>query len=151
MSTLTPQEIRIAKLIVHRNSREAIERHLGVASGTLRVHIGNLCRKLGILSVNPHKVGQALTAYLRRPAARSKPAKLAPSEREVVNLRIEGKTFRQIAAARKCAVSTVLCISSTACRKLRIRKSINPATLAAALSSFDRGEAGLVALTMEDF
>lgn len=64
---------------------------------------------------------------------------LTTSEREVLELRMSEKTFREIAEIRGCALSTVLCLSSNACRKIGIRKSTNPSTLAKALSAFDAG------------
>lgn len=62
---------------------------------------------------------------------------LTPAEREAVGYRIEGKPFHEIAKLRRCAIATVLCLSSNACRKLAIRKSTNPATLRRALARFD--------------
>lgn len=64
-------------------------------------------------------------------------AHLTPAEREVIDYRIKGKSFREIAQLRRCAIATVLCLSSNACRKLSIRKSTNPATLYKALARFD--------------
>jgi len=138
MTPLTDQEYRIAKSIANRMSRQAIENKLGISENTLRVHISNLCKKWQLTSPSPHKLGYLLQSYThRKPIRPSKLLTLAPSEREVVSLRIAGKTFRQVAEMRGCALSTALCISSTACRKLKIRKSTNPATLAAALAAFD--------------
>ena len=138
MSPLTDQEYRIARSIANRMSRNAIEGKLGITENTLRVHLGSICKKWELASVNPHRFTHLLKSYTHRKMARpSKPLSLAPAEREVINFRIAGKTFRQIAEIRGCALPTVLCLSSTACRKLGIRKSTNPATLAAALAVFD--------------
>lgn len=64
---------------------------------------------------------------------------LSRSEREVLEMRIAGKLFWQIAQIRKCALSTVLCLSSTGCRKIGIRRSTVPSTLTKALAAFDAG------------
>lgn len=138
MKTLTRQEYRIAKLLEKGHKREPIQRQLGITESTFRVHLSNLCKKLEMTSPNALQIRERLRGYKHEKTPPMENHRtLTPAEREVIGMRIVGKTFWQIAEARGTALSTALNISSVACRKLRIRKSTNPNTLSKALAAFD--------------
>jgi DNA-binding NarL/FixJ family response regulator len=138
MKTLTQQEYRIAKLLEKGHKREPIQRQLGITESTFRVHLSNICKKLEMTSPNALQIRERLRGYKHEKTPPMKTHRtLTPAEREVIGMRIMGKTFWQIAEARGTALSTALNISSIACHKLRIRKSTNPNTLSKALAIFD--------------
>jgi len=45
---LTPQEVEVAKLVCAGLDNEQIGRKLHIAYNTVRAHLGNMCRKVGV-------------------------------------------------------------------------------------------------------
>ena len=45
---LTPQEVEVAKLVCVGLDNKQISRKLHIAYNTVRAHLGNMCRKVGV-------------------------------------------------------------------------------------------------------
>lgn len=62
---------------------------------------------------------------------------ISRSEREVIEMRISGYSFRTIASIRGCALSTVANLSHTACKKLGVCSTRDRKKLKAVLRRHD--------------
>jgi DNA-binding NarL/FixJ family response regulator len=68
MDQLTPREYQIAILVARGLSNRELARQLGISTGTVKLHMHQIIRKLGVKSRF-----EAMTMILREAAARGDP------------------------------------------------------------------------------
>jgi DNA-binding NarL/FixJ family response regulator len=68
MDRLTPREYQIAMLVARGLSNREVARQLGISTGTVKLHMHHVIRKLGVKSRF-----EAMTMILREAAVRREP------------------------------------------------------------------------------
>ncbi len=135
MKPLSDQEHRIVKLRIEQRSFDSIAQRLNISQSTMRTHAQNIRVKLETSSLSPAKLKWVLETHgaVLRPSPRT--GRLSHGEREIMELRAGGKSFREIAQSRGRSESTCLVLASRACRKLGLKSTTVPARIRAVLES----------------